>query len=141
MKKKLTLNVDEGVIQLAKLENLNISNLVEEYLQKYLGANGIEEIDEKIKKIETELSALRDRKKELLRKGESLSRSDDLVKNLMDELQKAYILRRASDNTSRDMDFEWMSSPKNLQRCKLLCKEPLALVLELRKWYEENGKK
>ena len=139
MKKKLTLSIEDGVIELARLENINISGIIEEYLQKYLGTNGIEEIEKKIKTVETELQALLDRKKELLRQGESMTRSEDLCKNIMEELHSAYVLRRNQGINSHDLDFDWLNSPKNQQRCKMLGKEPIELVGEIRSWYDKNN--
>ena len=139
MKKKLTLSIEDKIIDLAKLENINISDITEKYLQQYLGANGIEEIDKKILEKEQELNALNERKKDLLKTGIAMTRNEDMAKTIIKELREAYILRRKQGLDSSDLDFEWLNSPKNIARCSCLNKEPIVLVTELREWYDSTN--
>ena len=140
MKKKLTLSIDDKLIDLARLDNINISGLLELYLSKYLETNGIEEIDKKIKHTESELQALIDRKKDIIRSGHIETKNHQVVSAFLEELQNAYVKRRVHVN-DRDADFQWINSPKNQQRCKLLNKEPLQVAIELREWYQKKGGK
>ena len=140
MKKKLTLSIEDKLIDLARLDNINISGLLELYLSKYLETNGIEEIDKKITHTQSELQALIDRKKDILRSGNTESKNMQVTNAILEELQNAYIKRRSHVN-DRDADFQWINSPKNQQRCKLLNKEPLQVALELREWFKlKRGK-
>jgi hypothetical protein len=140
MKKKLTLSVDDKLIDLARLDNINISGLLELYLSKYLETNGIEEIDKKIIHTESELQALLDRKKDIIKSGHIETKNHQVANAFLEELQNAYIKRREHVN-DRDADFQWINSPKNQQRCKLLGKEPLVVAMELREWFKKTGGK
>jgi len=140
MKKKLTLSIEDKLIDLARLDNINISGLLELYLSKYLETNGLEEIDKKISHVQSELQALIDRKKDILRSGHTETKNMQVANAFLEELQNSYIKRRSVVD-DRDADFQWINSPKNQQRCKLLDKEPLQMVMELREWYKSKGGK
>ena len=140
MKKKLTLSIEDKLIDLARLDNINISGLLELYLSKYLETNGLEEVDKKIVHVQSELQALIDRKKDILRSGHTETKNIQVANAFLEELQNAYIKRR-SHVDDRDADFQWINSPKNQQRCKLLNKEPLQMAMELREWYKSKGGK
>jgi len=140
MKKKLTLSIDDKLIDLARLDNINISGLLELYLSKYLETNGLEEIDKKITHAQSELQALIDRKKDIIKAGHVDTKSNQVAMMFLEELRNAYIKRRMVINDP-DADFQWIQSPKNQQRCKLLGKEPLQMAVELREWYKRQGKK
>lgn len=141
MKRKLTLSIDDKIINLARLDNINISGLLETYLSKYLETNGLEEIETKISHTKMELEALIDRKKDLLKMGLTETKDEQVVSKMMDEFKKLYKKRRLGHGDSKEMDVSWINSPNNLQRCKLLHREPLEVLMELRESYDVAGKR
>ena len=138
MKKKLTLNIDEGIIDLAKMDNINISEIVGLYLEKYLSVNGVDAIDEKIKKVNDELAALNDRKKELIRTCMDNTKDETIRMDTYNQLIGFYTARREQLGDNIGNDEEWIMTPKNIQRCHMIGKDPLMVLHDLRKWYKAN---
>jgi len=60
---------------------------------------------------------------------------------MLSDFQKFYVLRRKQIGNNKDADIDWINSPKNIQRCRILGKEPLLLVEELRMWYASEKPK
>ena len=132
MKRKLTLSIDEGIIELAKLDNLNISQLLEDYLKNYLQTNSTEEIDNKIKNHEQSINALNERKKQLLILGINQSKIQGLSEKIMGELKGYYKMRQNQGLADYNNDLEWLNTPKNIRRCKIIGKTPIEILSELR---------
>jgi hypothetical protein len=141
MKKITTVYLEDNLINLARLDNLNVSEFVNSILQEYLSVQSIEDIDKQIQEHQLHIQALAEKKKTLLLDGASNSKLNGMVATMEAELRNNYKKRREQSGDSADADFQWMNSPKNLQRCKILGKEPLAMVHDLRKGYKEHGDK
>jgi two-component sensor histidine kinase len=138
-KKRVTVYLDMGLVEMCHLNVDNLSQLINSLLTSYLSVSSVEEIQKQIEEYHSKIKALSVKQQDLIKSGVSENGADAMIKQINDELQKAYVLRRTSSGNNQDMDFEWANSPKNLQRCKLLGKEPLELVMELRKWYDVKG--
>lgn len=138
MKKKLTLSVDENIIELAKMEAINISNVVEDYLRNYLESNSTEAIDNKIIKLTEHINALNQRKTQLLILGASETKSQGLQEKVRGELRGYYKLRQDQCITDTRSDIDWINTPKNIQRCKILEKNPLEVLVEIRDWVNSH---
>ena len=132
MKTKLTLSIDGNLIELAKLDNVNISSLLEEYLKNYLETNSTEQIDNKISKLNEHINALNERKKQLLILGAMETKNEGLKVKIFNELKEFYNARIKQGISTVETDFQWLNSPKNLQRLKLLNKTPLEILNELK---------
>ena len=52
--------------------------------------------------------------------------------------QETYRKRRLHVGDNFPSDELWITSPRNLQKCKMLGKEPYGLLHELRKWYDKK---
>lgn len=139
MKRITTVYLEDNLINLARMEDLNVSEFVNTVLHEYLSVQSVEDINKQIEEHKKFISVLENKKKTLLLQGVSETRIEGMSKELLSELQKNYLKRREiGDNP--DADFQWLTSPKNLQRCKILGKEPLEMCKELRDWYN-NGRK
>ena len=132
MKRKLTLSIDEQVIELAKLDNVNISNLLEEYLRNYLETSSVEEIDAKIEKTKTKIDALQKRRTQMLEEGMKSTKTQGIIDNIWAELRQFYQIRINQGISDFNSDIDWLHSPKNLRRCKIIGKDPLLILNELR---------
>jgi len=138
MKRKLTLSVDENIIELAKMDELNISNVVEEYLRNYLETNSTEAIDNKIVKLTEHINALNQRKTQLLILGASETKNQGLQEKVWAELRQYFKLRQDQGLTDTRSDIDWINTPKNIQRCKILEKNPLEVIVELRDLFSSH---
>jgi len=138
VKKHLNLYVDEGVINLARLDNVNMSELVNGFLASYLNTQSIEQLDKQILETKLKLETLQQRKADLIRSGISETRQEGMSNNIMQELQNIFSkrLEQFNDQYANEM---WITSPRNIQKCKILGKEPLEVLAELNAWYIENN--
>lgn len=131
MKNKLTLSIDGNLVELAKMDNINISSLLEEYLKNYLETNSTEQIDLKIQRLNEHINALNERKRQLILLGAVENKNQGLKQQITEELKQYYRARVAQGVSTPETDFQWLSSPKNLHRLKILNKSPIEILNEL----------
>jgi len=132
-KLRTTVYLDADVIHLARLEDANISGIVNAFLVEYFKANSVDKLEKKAKKLETELEAVNKRIHNLIQQGITTDRKNNMNKNIFNELLSIFNKRIENIGSFDEVAFqEWMYSPKNLERCKIIGKEPLE-VLELLK--------
>ena len=131
-KKRVHLILDESVIHLARLEDANLSKIANNYLVEYFKSDNIDAIDEKIMDLKGKLKALEKMKHDLIQKGISTDRKNNMDKNIFNKLLEVF--KKRIDNIGfHQANFEdWIHTPNNLERCKIIGKEPLE-VLELLK--------
>ena len=137
MKKKLTLYVDETLIQIARMDDVNLSQIFDNYLKSYLSCETTETIDKQIRELNDNIDALNKRKNELLERGVLDEKSQGLQAKTWQELKEHYKIRQDRQE-SLTSDYEWLTSPKNLQRLKLLNKDPFEALHELKASYVPN---
>lgn len=128
-------------MELARMEVENLSELMTNLLSTYLSTNSTEQIDKKIKEYQNKLSTLEQKKKDLIRQGMSEEKMNGMNQDLLKNFQIAYKIRREKMGTDKWMEENWISSPKNIIKAKMLGKEPYALLDELREWYEKRNPK
>jgi hypothetical protein len=138
-KKRINVYLEQKIVELAHLETDNVSELVNNLLESYLSVSTTSDVDEEIKAHEKAITILKEKKKSLLLAGVHESKEEGMQEKLLDELRVIYKIRRETAGDNKDGDFEWISSPKNLQRCKVLCREPIVMITELRDWIKNNG--
>jgi len=136
MEKKITtIYIEEDLRNLARLENLNVSELINDFLRSYLSTNSTEEIDMKIAEYEKKLVVLRKRKHDMIQAGISEERKNGMNENILNELRNIFKLRRQQAGKNVSADESWITSPKNIQKCKLLGKDCFLVLAELEEWY------
>lgn len=131
MKNKLTLSIDGNLIELAKMDNINISSLLEEYLKNYLESNSTEQIDNKIQRLNEHINALNERKRQLLLLGAVENKNQGLKQKIVEELKQYYRARVDQGVSTPETDFQWLNSPKNLNRLKIINKTAIEVLNEL----------
>ena len=136
-KTRTTIYIESDLINLAKLENLNVSDTVSNLLRTYLSTDSTEQIDMKIGELEKKLFSLRKRKHDMIQRGIREERKDGMNDNILSDIQKTYRKRR-EQGQDKHADEIWITSPRNIQKCRILCKEPLSLLAELEKWYDDT---
>ena len=140
-KKRVNVYIDKKLLEMAHLDTNNISQLVNNLLSTYLSASSVEEVQSQINEYQKKIKALESRQSDLLKQGVSENQTSGMRHKIETDMKKLYKHRRETIGDSQDLDFDWLNSPKNIQRCRLLGKEPLQLVSELRDWYNNGGKK
>jgi len=122
-------------LNLARLDGINMSEVVDNFLRNYLSVNSVDEIKKKIKTHEDKIKQLKIKEKDLLLQGISETRQEGMLNNTIDSLRDMYLLRR-EQGQNKYADEVWITSPKNLQKCRVLGKEPMHVLAELEGWYE-----
>ena len=117
-------------------EEINLSKFVNDCLEQYFSVSTIEDVDAKIAKKREEINILERKRADLVASGIYENKTEAISSKILEEMQKLYVSKRRSTEYNPDLEFEWISGPKNLQRCKILGKEPLVMVKELREWYD-----
>ena len=138
MVKKIQTSVwlDRSVKLLIDQMELNLSDFINKNVPKYLGVTNVEEIDNKIKDLRSEL-ALLERKRADFVVEQKMSETGKMLDNaVLEDLKRWYIYRRNNEAPEAG-DSDWIRGPANLERCELLGKPPEVILAELKEWY--NG--
>jgi len=117
-------------------ESLNLSQFVNDSLEKYFSVSSVEDIDNKLVKLRENVATLEKRRGDLIGQGVAETRDGAVANVVLEEMKRYYIARRNQD-ASGVVDEAWISSPKNLQRCKQIGREPLEILKEIREWYDD----
>ena len=133
-KARTTLYLSRDILNLARLDGINMSETVDNFLRNYLSVNSVEEIKKEISIYEDKILQLKMKEKDLLLKGISETRQNGMLNNTMESLRKTYLLRR-EQGQNKYADEVWITSPKNIQRCRIIGKEPMHILAELEEWY------
>ena len=132
---RTTIYIDKKLMELAHTEIDNISELITTLLESYLSVNSTECIEKEITEHEKIINTLKLRKNNMLKDGSYNDKKEGMATEINKEFQNLYIKRREQIGNNEELDLVWLMSPKNIQRCKLINKEPLILARELRDWY------
>lgn len=128
-------------MELARIEVDNLSELMTNLLSHYLSTNSTEEINKKINALKEKIKVLEIKKADMIRMGISEEKQEGMNENILKEMQDIYVKRRKQIGDNHWADEQWIMSPKNVQKCKILGKEPLVFLAELREWYEKRNPK
>jgi len=140
-KRRVTVYLDSKLVELAHIEIENMSKVINDFLEQYLSANGLETINKKIEETETRLTALKNRKSDMLKKGMQEKRKDSMNANVFNDLLQVYFKRRKQQGVNQYADELWITSPKNIKKTKILGKEPLEVLAELQNAYDSKKQK
>ena len=138
---RTTIYIDRKLVDMMHMEVDNVSELVRTLLERYLSTNSLEDIDRKIGELEENIMVLKKRREDMIAAGMSEERTDEMNKNILKEMQDIYIKRREQIGDNKFADEQWITAPKNIQKCKIIGKEPLVFLEELREWYEKRNPK
>lgn len=137
-KSRINVYLDKKLMTLVHMEVDNVSQLFNNFLTEYLSATSVENIDRKINEYHDKIKALELKRKDLVDNGASEEKQDDIVKNVLKQLKDTYVKRREQMGDNVNNEENWLCSPKNIQRCKMLGKSPLEFLHELREWYDKK---
>ena len=140
MKLRTTIYLRGDLKRLVEEEGINLSAWVNEMLETYLLSGSIEKIKREIEELEARKQILMKRLEKLEEKGILKSREDVMKEKALQELQEKYIMRR-EQKLPEELDYAWITSPKNLQRVRILEKTPEEVLDELKEWYNSTKSK
>jgi len=140
MKLRTTIYLRGDLKRLVEEEGINLSAWVNEMLETYLLSGSIEKIKREIEELEARKQILMKRLEKLEEKGILKSREDVMKEKALQELQEKYIMRR-EQKLPEELDYAWITSPKNLQRVRILGKTPEEVLDELKEWYNSTKSK
>ena len=133
-KVRTTVYLEADVIHLARLENANLSGIINSFLIEYFKADNIKQLEDMAKSLETQLEAVNKRIHDLIQKGISTDRKNNMANNIYSELVSIFQKRKENLGVYDEANFqEWIHTPKNRERCRLIGKEPLEVLEQLKK--------
>ena len=137
---RTTIYIDKRLWELFMLEvdPQGASRTIEELLSHYVSTSSTEEINRKLEKIDQERKILEQKKHDMLQQGLSEDRMEGMNCKVLDNIQGIYKKRREQLGNNIGVDESWIMSPKNISKSKILGKEPLVLLHELRDWYKKR---
>jgi len=137
-KKRINVYLDKKLMDLVHMEVDNVSELFNNFLTEYLSATSIENIDRKISEHHDKIKALEIKRTDLTNNGVAEEKKDDIVRNILMQMRSTYVKRRDQSGDNLNSDELWISSPRNIQKCKMMGKQPLEFLYEIREWYENE---
>lgn len=134
-KVQTSLWLDRDVKMLIMSEGINLSKFVNDQVLLCLSVDNEQEILGKIKDHEISIKALRNRLENLRTVKTTEGAEENVQIQALDELRASFSVR-GKEEFSREMNIGWISSPKNVGRCRLLKKTPETVLNELEAWYD-----
>ena len=138
-KKRVTVYLDTQLVELTHIETNNMSELINNLLTSYLSINSTQDLDKEIDEHKKVIKVLESKRQKLIQQGATDDKISGMATVLFNELKNNYKLRRSQIGDNLESDYEWINSGKNMQRCRVIGKEPIVLVAELRQWYNNTG--
>lgn len=100
-----------------------------------LALDSPEKVEAKIRLKESELEVLKKRLERLVTAKAESGKAGSEKKQVLDELRVNF-KTRARQQTGHTENLGWITSPKNLGRCKILENTPEEVLNELEAWYD-----
>jgi len=129
-----SINLTPEIKNIVDTEGLNLSKWVNDGLEKYFSVSSIEDINTKISEHKASIGALEGKRADLLASGVAVTKDEALTNVLLEDMKRFYVARRNQGNSAESDDL-WISSPKNLERCKKIGKDPRLVLEDIRSWY------
>jgi len=137
--RRTTFYLDDEIVELARLEGINLSRTVNMLLKEYLQTENIEALKEKQKQLEAQLRIVKNKIKKILEESMSNDRVKILRENTFNDLYKKYKQRVETIGVEDTFHLNWLKSKKNLEKCRLLGVKPDDLLCMLKDKYKKEG--
>lgn len=138
-KVQTSLWLRRDVKRLVEDNNVNLTQLVNDLLEKYFSVSNREDIVKKLEATKGLVTALESRLASFDASHEAVDTLEQSSGLILEEIQNLYVAHRIQDPDD-EKGVLWISSPKNLRRCSMLDKKPAEILAELRSWYDVRGK-
>lgn len=127
--------LDKDVKRLIEDENLNLTKWVNENVLLSLALDSPEKVEAKIRSKESELEVLKKRLEKLRTAKAESGKEETNKKQVLSELRE-HFKTRARREMGHSENLGWITSPKNLVRCRVLENNPEDILKELEAWYD-----
>ena len=132
---RTTVYLDRDVKRLVDEENLNLSKFVNDNVLLTLCVDSEDDLIKKKSELESKIKLLDDRILKLKSLDLDGKKSENAKKQVMGELRSSFT-SRVKTGLVRANNLGWISSPKNVARCKLLKEHPEDVLKGLEAWYD-----
>jgi len=134
-KVQTSLWLDRDVKRLIEDEGINLTRWVNENVLVALSVDSEGDILGKIKAHESSIKLLNSRLKSIQERETKDDKESSVKKQALDELREIY-LKRGGSRGSRENQLNWITSARNIGRCKILRKPTETVLNELEAWHE-----
>lgn len=121
-----------------KIEGLNFTSWVNETLEQYFSMNHKDQILKKLLELDSERKTLETRLKVLEEKEKQSITGRIESDSIFEMLYKIYCARREKMGEDESLDWRWITSPKNYNRCKTMKMNPDEVLQLLIKTYNKE---
>lgn len=116
-------------------ERINLSRWVNENILVGLSVDNEDEILGKIKEHKSSIKLLGNRLKAVQERKTEVDTESSIKKQALEELREIYI-KRGGSGGSRENLLAWITSARNIGRCKILGKSTEIVLNELEAWHD-----
>ena len=127
--------MDKDVKRLIEDENLNLTKWVNDNVLLSLALDTPEKVEAKIRLKESELEVLKKRLERLVASKAESGKAGSEKKQVLDELRSVYS-ERCKRGLERSNNINWITSPKNILRCRILGKTAEEVLSGLEAWHD-----
>jgi hypothetical protein len=132
---RTTVYLDRDVKRLVDEENLNLSKFVNENVLLTLCVDSEDDLINKKSELESKIKLIDGRISKLRTLDLEGGKLESTKKQIMDELRSAF-KSRVKQDVDHSKNMAWITSPKNIARCKLLKEHPEEVLKGLEAWYD-----
>ena len=127
--------LDKDVKRLIEDENLNLTKWVNDNVLLSLALDTPEKVEAKIRLKESELEVLKKRLERLTTAEAESGKVESGQSDALEELQEAYAIR-CRKGLERSNNINWITSPRNILRCRVLKQTAEEVLTGLEVWYD-----
>ena len=136
-RKQVSLWLRQDLKHLVENQGINLTQFVNDALEKYLGSSNEDEILRKLEEAKLSVVAFEKRLVDFRAANETEKNMDQSSDMIFREMKEYYEAHRDQDPEDKKGDV-WITSPKNIKRCSMIGKKPGEILADLRKWYEDG---
>ena len=132
---RTTIYLSKEVKRLVDEENINLSKWTDENLLIALCVDSEDDLIAKKSELKDKIKILDERLTKIRATRAETGSKDTLKKEVTGNLREAFMARMAKGLT-HDQNLGWITSPKNIIRCKALKETPEVVLKELEAWHD-----
>lgn len=132
---RTTVYLDKEVKRLADEDNLNLSRWVNDNLLIALCVESESDVIEKKADLEGKIKVLDERLLKMRESERSGHKVESAKNEVLDDL-RLHFKNRAGSGLDKAENMRWITSPKNIARCKILGELPEDVLKSLEAWYD-----
>lgn len=134
---RTTIYVDRNLHTIVRSEGMNLSRFVNEQLEIYFSVATVDDVQRQIDDLDLKKIALERKRADLVSRGTAETKDEGIRRKTWVDLRQIYVERRKR-GMDPSGDLDWICSPKNLQRLKVLDMSTNQVLEELERWYQDE---